>query len=74
MKIKGKNANEPQKPQLNIPVAIVRGQLHFITDGDTVQCWLGEPKGNESEFIFEVHKMFAKDIIAGLTAVRQHCL
>mgnify|MGYP003638567544 FL=1 len=54
--------------------AIVRGQLHFVTDGDTVQCWLGEPKGNESEFIFEVHKMFAKDIIAGLTAIQQHCL
>ena len=54
--------------------AIVRGQLHFATNGDTVQCWLGEPKGNESEFIFEVHKMFAKDIIAGLTAVQQHCL
>lgn len=53
---------------------IVRGQLHFITDGNTVQCWMGEPKENESEFIFEVHKIFTKDIIAGLTAVQQHCL
>lgn len=57
-----------------IKSAIVRGQLHFVTDGNTVQCWLGEPKGHESEFIFEVHKIFAKDIIAGLTAIQQHCL
>ena len=74
MKNKDSKTKQPCTIQNVINSAIVRGQLHFVTDGDTVQCWLGEPKGHESEFIFEVHKMFAKDIVAGLTAVQQHCL
>lgn len=53
---------------------IVRGRLHFVADGESVQCWLGEPHDDESEFIFSVHKSYAKEIIAGLTAIKHHCM
>ena len=58
----------------DIKKSIVRGALHFVTNGNTVQCWSGEPTDNESEFIFEVHKNYVNGIIAGLTATKQHCL
>ena len=49
---------------------IIRGELHFeIIGNDTVQCYLGNPNDPESEFIFEVHKSYIKDMIAGLTAL-----
>lgn len=53
---------------------IIRGELHFVTDGNMIKCWLGEPDNPESEFIFEVNKVFSKDIISGLTAINQHYL
>jgi hypothetical protein len=45
---------------------IIRSGFHFVEGGECVQCWLGEPYDPESEFIFEVHKDYVKDIIAGL--------
>ncbi len=53
--------------------SVIRGQFHFVRNGETIQCWMGEPKMNESEFVFEIHQSFAKDIIAGMVAVTQHC-
>ena len=49
---------------------IIRGNMHFVIDGETIQCWLGDPNESESEFIFVVHKIYAKDIIAGLTCIQ----
>ena len=53
--------------------SVIRGQFHFVRQGETIQCWMGEPNGHESEFVFEIHQSFAKDIIAGMVAVSQHC-
>ena len=51
---------------------IKQGELYFILDPnniDCVQCWLGEPEWEESEFIFSIHKMYLKDMIVGLKAL-----
>ena len=49
---------------------IVRGGFHFIKKNENIICWLGEPDNPESEFIFEVHEFYVKDLVAGLTAIK----
>ena len=50
---------------------IVRGELHFFRNSrGNVECYFGDPKDPESEFILEVHVGMLDDLIAGLTAIR----
>lgn len=51
------------------PQFIERGEFCIISKNDIVSVSLGNPNKPDSEFLFSVHKVHVKDIIAGLTAI-----